>query len=100
MNKERRKRIDDVILRIEKLGPAIEPLLTEAQLIADEIESIRDDEQEAHENLPDSMRDGERGDEMEYAISQLEEVLEPLEALGAAEFNHESAVQALDEAKQ
>lgn len=50
MNKERRKR----------LGTAFD-MTDEAKKILDE---VKDEEQNAYDNLPDSFRDGERGQEM------------------------------------
>ena len=59
MNKARRKR----------LGEAFD-LIGEAQ---DILRSVREEEQEAYENLPDSFRDGERGDEMQNYMDMIEE---------------------------
>lgn len=71
MNKSRRSRIDDLIQKIE-------------DLCAD-IDYIRDEEEDAYNNLPDSIKDSERGETMseavehlEYAISCLEEATENL----------------------
>ena len=59
MNKARRKR----------LGEAFD-LIGTAQ---DILRSVREEEQEAYENLPDSFRDGERGDEMQNYMDMIEE---------------------------
>lgn len=42
-----------------------------------EVESLRDELQDWYDNLPDSFRDGEKGDELQEAISALESVSEP-----------------------
>ena len=60
MNKARRKRLSEAYEKI-----------TEVQGI---IEEIRDEEQEAHDNLPESFQNGERGEEMEGYIEMLDEV--------------------------
>lgn len=72
MNKDRRKRIQDVKDQLLNL-------LTE-------IEEIKDEEQEAYDNLPESLQEGGKGEKMSEAIdnldsaySSLEEVAEYLE---------------------
>ena len=59
MNKARRKR----------LGEAFD-LIGTAQ---DILRSVREEEQEAYENLPDSFRDGERGEEIQNYMDMIEE---------------------------
>ena len=59
MNKARRKR----------LGEAFD-LIGTAQ---DILRSVREEEQEAYENLTDSFRDGERGEEMQNYMDMIEE---------------------------
>ena len=59
MNKARRKR----------LGEAFD-LIGEAQ---DILCSVREEEQEAYENLPDCFQDGERGEEMQNYMDMIEE---------------------------
>ena len=58
MNKARRKRIDDVIRKLEELK--------------DEVDSIRYDEQEAYDNLPEGIQMSDRGDEMQSAVDSLD----------------------------
>lgn len=58
MNKERRKRIEEIQDKI--LG-----------LQAD-LQWIKEEEEEAYDNLPDGIRDGERGDAMQDAIDAME----------------------------
>lgn len=59
MNKAKRKR----------LGKAFD-LLDQAMEI---VEEVKNDEQEAHDNLPDQFRYGDRGGEMEAYIEMLDE---------------------------
>ena len=58
MNKERRK-------AIEKISDK----LTDLQA---EIEELREAEEEAYDNLPESLQDGERGDAMQEAMDNME----------------------------
>lgn len=59
MNKQRRK----------ELAKASE-LISQAQGI---IESVKDEEQDAHDNLPESIQYGEKGQQMEEYIDTLDE---------------------------
>ena len=62
MNKQRRKAIGDIY---DKLID-----------IQSDLECIRDEEQEAFDNLPESIQYSERGERMEEYISSLEEALD------------------------
>lgn len=57
MNKQRRKAIDAVREKLEEL--------------LEELEAIKDEEQEAFDNLPESLQASERGEAMEEAIENL-----------------------------
>lgn len=72
MNKERRK-------RIQELKDKLLDLQTE-------IEAIKNEEQEAYDNLPESLQEGDKGtkmsdaiDNLDSAYSSFEEVAESLE---------------------
>ncbi len=60
MNKERRKRLSAIVDKLDEL-----------QI---ELSCIAEEEQEAFDNLPESIQAGERGDAMYEAISSLEEL--------------------------
>ncbi len=65
MNKQRRK----------QLGEAYD-LVSRA---IDILNSVKDDEQEAHDNLPESIQYGEKGEEMEGYIEMMDESIGYLE---------------------
>jgi archaellum component FlaC len=69
MNKDRRKTIEEIKARIEALS--IEDIVTD-------IESVRDEEQEYFEAMPESLQGGEKGSKAEEAIAALEEAIESL----------------------
>ena len=58
MNKQRRKLIDKAITKLEE--------------IQTELESVKDDEEEAYDNLPESLQLGDRGEAMSEALDNLE----------------------------
>lgn len=67
MNKARRKCIEDVQSRLEELKQ--------------EIEGILSGEQEAFDNMPESLQDCERGEAMQEAIEALESAVLSCEEL-------------------
>lgn len=72
MNKARRK----------ELSEAAEMLRNAYSII----ESCKDDEEDAYDNLPESFQDGERGDEMQKYIDAMDGAMEQIdEAANAIE---------------
>ena len=67
MNNDRRK-------RIEKAQKTLAELLTE-------IEELRDEEQEALENLPESLQETERGERMQTAADALDDAYTNLDSV-------------------
>ncbi len=67
MNKQRRKQLHEA-----------EELLEKAQGI---IECVKDSEQEAYDNLPESFQYGERGQKMEETIDLLDELYDQCDDL-------------------
>ena len=72
MNNDRRARIQALINKLED--------------IKEDIDFIKDEEQEYYDNMPESIQAGERGDKaqeaidnLDYAYSQIDEVREYLE---------------------
>ena len=66
MNSERRKRRD-----------AIGEILS---AIISDIEELKDDEEGALENMPESLQESERGEKMRENVDSLEEIISELES--------------------
>ena len=78
MNKERRKQIEAATAKIAEAEAALQA----AQEI---IQEVRDDEEAARENLPESLQDGERGQAMQEAIDALDSALSEIEGVDFSE---------------
>lgn len=65
MNNTCRKEIDKLTAQIEEIKEAIE--------------ALRDEEQEAFDNMPESLQDGERGERMQSAVEALEYAADDLQ---------------------
>lgn len=63
MNRERRKRIDALNL----------------EHVLAELESLRDEEREAFDNMPESMQDGERGARVSECADALETIADAVQ---------------------
>ena len=86
MNADRRKRISalmnyitDLQKDIRNLG--IRQLMDTAEGIKSGVEEVRDEEQEAFDNLSENLQTGERGQDMQEAITNLENTISQLEEL-------------------
>jgi uncharacterized protein YukE len=66
MNKDRRKRLQNVIDALRNM--------------VDELYAIQEEEQEAYDNLPESFQEGERGEKMSDAIDTLDMVLSEIDS--------------------
>ena len=65
MNKDRRARIAALQAQLQDIMSALD--------------EIRNEEQEAYDNLPESFQDGERGEAMQTAIEAMESAMESCE---------------------
>lgn len=59
MNRQRRKKLTEAFEKITE--------------VMDILESVKSEEEESYENLPDNFRDGDRGEEMQNYIDMIEE---------------------------
>ncbi|AUX82703.1 hypothetical protein PBI_KNOX_54 [Microbacterium phage Knox] len=74
MNNQRRKEIQEVINKLADL----DALRNE---IKEEIERIRDEEQEYYDNMPEGLQQSDRGYKAEEAASQLDDAAQQLDDL-------------------
>lgn len=65
MNNARRKRIDEAMKHLS--------------LARELLETVRDEEQEAYDNLPENLQESERGQKMEEAVDSLDTAVSDLE---------------------
>lgn len=68
MNKTRRAELRKIIKRIDALKESLKECVTD-------LEAVRDDEQEAFDNSPESVQGSERGASMEAAITGIEDLI-------------------------
>ena len=78
MNKIRRKELAHIVAKLEEL----EALHLE---IKEALEAVLDEEQEALDNLPESLQESERGEQMQEYIDTMESALDDLEQLDIEE---------------
>lgn len=89
MNNERRKELAGLSKQLKDL---ITPEVTKAiellsnlkagvDVVKEDLERIRDEEQEYIDNMPESLQQGERADAAQNAITEMESALEELDSL-------------------
>jgi len=71
MNKERRKKLDEAIRKLSDV-------VAEAKGI---VEEARDEEQDAYDNLPQSLQDGDKGTRMQESIDELTNAADTLDTV-------------------
>jgi hypothetical protein len=76
MNKERRKAIADLISALQAI---------DLSQIRDQVESIRDEEQEYFDAMPENFQSGDKGQAAETAISALDDAISALEYIDLSE---------------
>lgn len=74
MNRQRRQAIATTRAKIEQA----QALLDEAR---DELDTIKDEENDALEAMPESLREGERGEKGAAAVEALDSAISDLEAI-------------------
>jgi prefoldin subunit 5 len=74
MNRERRKIIAQLVADLQAMSAAAAEIQSQAQALMDE-------EQEAFDNLSESLQSGERGQAMEAAVEALGEASDGVEAI-------------------
>lgn len=73
MNQARRKRLAAV--NMEEIKTLIETLRGKLDDAKVEIEAVKDEEDEAFNNLPESLQQGEQGQKMEEIVNTLDEII-------------------------
>lgn len=74
MNRLRRKALSEIIEKIEGLDALREE-------IANELRAVANEEEDAITNMPDSIQESERGQQMREALGNLDSALEMLEEI-------------------
>lgn len=80
MNAARRKEIDRILALIETVSETV-------MTIKSDIETVRDEEQEYFDNMPDSLQSGDKGTTAEEAINNLEEAMNMLDMVDMEELH-------------
>jgi len=72
MNNQRRINLYKIIDQIESLKSAVNALRNEVGDIRDQLDVEHDNEQESFNNLPESLQQSEKGQDMQIAIEHIE----------------------------
>jgi hypothetical protein len=72
MNKQRRE-------TLRKIQSTIGLMMTKVTESKEMLETIRDEEQEAYDNLPESLQDADKGQDMQEAIDYMDAAISDLD---------------------
>lgn len=97
MNANRRKRLNEAYKQLDEIKSMFEELLGKADDVKSIIEGVRDEEQDAFDNMSPGKQEGETGQTMEQTIENLNSVIEDLEALSDVGFDQ--ALEHIDNAQ-
>ena len=84
MNKARRKELTAIQRDFGEVADAIADLESKISDLADRIESVKDEENDAYESMPENLQDSDKGSVMMEAVSQMEEAVDRLRELCGA----------------
>jgi K+/H+ antiporter YhaU regulatory subunit KhtT len=96
MNKKRRQEISRIVTKVVEIVANAKEKLEELQ---SDIESIRDEESDCYENLPEGIMYSERGEAMEQAVDNLDNAASSIEELIDA-LDCEELIEYLNDAKE
>jgi uncharacterized coiled-coil DUF342 family protein len=109
MNNDRRKQLSALHERVSAFQTRwaewteqLDGLKAEADELHGELESLRDEEQEYYDNMPESFQNGEKGTTAEEAVSAMDTALEALSAIGDIDFSDidlDEALESIDNAQ-
>lgn len=101
MNKQRRKQLGDAIDALTAIEGEVESLRVKFEALQAQISAVRDEEQDAYDNLPDALKEAERGVVIEEGLTQIDEALGAVESVVEAlqEFSVGETSRTLDEAR-
>jgi DNA-binding transcriptional MerR regulator len=88
MNDDRRKELKSALKLLDGIN---------VDTIREAVEAVMADEQDAFDNMPESLQSGERGQMMEEALGRLQEAIDALES---AQENLAEATEALEVASK
>lgn len=99
MNSQRRAAIDALLIRLQSTGLHDARAILDG--IRDDLDAIKSEEEDARDNLPDSLRESEKGEAMDEAIDHLSTAIDAIDAvLDALDLDQlDEAADALNSAK-
>lgn len=74
MNKERNKELENIIAKLKQLQRGFSDFVSRIKLIKSEIDTVKAEEEEAHNNLPQHIQEGMKGEKMQSIMDSMESV--------------------------
>lgn len=96
MNKSRRNELSKIIRRLNTMQDK-----EDLYGLIDELDTLKDEEQDYYDNIPENLQNSQRAQDSEQAIDNLEEALDLLnEVYNADEIDNDLIQQAIDKIEE
>lgn len=100
MNKDRRKELDAIREKLVIAQNQWGAMQTTLEDVRDELTGVKEAEQESFDALPESVQNGERGEKMSTAISEMENAIDAVNELAENEPDFDTWLGNIDTAKE
>ena len=101
MNKDRRKAIDKIIAKVEGMSEEFASLKATVEELISEIETVRDEEQEYMDAMPENLQSSDKYYAAESAVSNMDEAMAAIQEIESGlTIDLDSVVTNLDAAKE
>lgn len=78
MNKARRAQLSEIETELRTIFDQVDGKLDDARF---RLETLKDEEQEYYDNMPESLQNGEKGERASQAVSEMENAISELDGL-------------------
>jgi chromosome segregation ATPase len=96
MNKQRRSAIAKLMQELSTVSEQYTALLGRVEDIKSQLETLHDEEDEAYQNMPESLQQSDKGQVSDQAVSSLEDVLGQLSDLTDGDNPFDEAITRLE----
>lgn len=102
MNQQRRKELKEQLDKLKKVKIEVDLIVKQLKEIESKIETLMNEEENAYDNLPNSLQQGEKGSYMLKTIDQMNDAIDSIDFIGSelssTDDNFSDAIDRINEA--
>lgn len=84
MNKRRRKELEQLKSEFEQVCSDVNEAVEKLEELKENIECLMEEEEEAYDNLPESLQESDKGEAMQTAIGYMVSAIDAADVVGAS----------------